>query len=105
MLQVAGDRLMPRRRRSRYLFHRRLRLLRESQRRTKTRRAFILIALVVFALPLMAIPAVAAETVGSLPAVDGLTASGLHQDMLIFDRHGNLIADISDHGDTGSSCR
>jgi len=90
---------MPRRRRSRYLFHRRLRLLRESQRRTKGRRALILIALVLFALPLMAIPALAAETVGNLPAVDGLSASGLHQDMLIFDRHGTLIDDIGDHGD------
>jgi membrane peptidoglycan carboxypeptidase len=96
---LASGCLMPRRRRSRYLFHRRLRLLRQSQRRTKARRAFILIALVVLALPLMAIPAFAAETVGNLPAVDGLTASGLHQDMLIFDRHGNLIDDIGDHGD------
>jgi membrane peptidoglycan carboxypeptidase len=90
---------MPRRRRSRYLFHRRLRLLRESQRRTKGRRALILIGLMVFLLPLMAIPAVAAETMGNLPAVDGLSASALHQDMLIFDRHGSLIADIGDHGD------
>jgi membrane peptidoglycan carboxypeptidase len=90
---------MPQRRRSRYLFHRRLRLLRESQRRSKGRRAFILMALVVFALPLMAIPALAAETVSNLPAVDGLSASALHQDMLIFDRHGNLIDDIGDHGD------
>jgi len=90
---------MPRRRRSRYLFHRRLRLLRESQRRSKGRRAFILTALVVFALPLMAIPALAAETVSNLPAVDGLSSSALHQDMLIFDRHGNLIDDIGDHGD------
>src|SRR5438132_3978627 len=99
IVQFAGDRLMPRRRRSRYLFHRRLRLLRASQRRTKGRRAFILIALVVLAFPLVAIPAFAAETVGNLPAVDGLTATGLHQDMLIFDRHGNLIDDIGDHGD------
>ncbi|TMB65344.1 MAG: hypothetical protein E6J51_08305, partial [Chloroflexi bacterium] len=97
--QLAGSRLMPRRRRSRYLFHRRLRLLRQSQRRTKGRRALILIAVVLFALPLMAIPALAAETVGNLPAVDGLSASGLHQDMLIFDRHGTLIDDIGDHGD------
>ncbi|HXO58565.1 MAG TPA: hypothetical protein VN834_02085, partial [Candidatus Acidoferrum sp.] len=90
---------MPRRRRSRYMFHRRLRLLRESQRRSRGRRALILIGLIVFLLPLMAIPAVAAETMGNLPAVDGLSASALHQDMLIFDRHGSLIADIGDHGD------
>ena len=90
---------MPRRRRSRYLFHRRLRLARASQRKSKGRRAFILVALVVLALPLMAVPALAAETVGNLPAVDGLSASALHQDMLIFDRHGTLIDDIGDHGD------
>ena len=90
---------MPRRRRSRYAFHRRLRLLRESQRRVKSRRTIILVALVILAIPLMAIPAFAAESVGNLPAVDGLSASGLHQDMLIFDRHGVLIDDIGDHGD------
>ena len=91
---------MPRRRRSRYAFHRRLRLLRESQRRSKARRAFILVAAVlVLALPLLAIPAFAAESVTDLPAVDGLSSSALHQDMLIFDRHGNLIDDIGDHGD------
>jgi membrane peptidoglycan carboxypeptidase len=98
-VQLARGRLMPRRRRSRYVFHRRLRLLRESQRRTRGRRAFLLIGLIVFALPLLAIPAVAAETVGNLPAVDGLSSSALHQDMLIFDRHGTLIDDIGDHGD------
>ena len=90
---------MPRRRRSRYVFHRRLRLLREGQRRSRIRRIFIIGAVLIFALPLMAVPAIAAESVGSLPAVDGLSASGLKQDMLIFDRHGALIDDIGDHGD------
>ena len=90
---------MPRRRLSRYAFHRRLRLVRRSQRRDKSRRAFILVAVLILALPLMVIPAFAAESVGNLPAVDGLSASGLHQDMLIFDRHGTLIDDIGDHGD------
>jgi membrane peptidoglycan carboxypeptidase len=90
---------MPRRRRSRYAFHRHLRLLREGQRRSKGRRAFLLGGLLVLALLVMAIPAFAAESVGSLPAVDGLSASGLNQDMLIFDRHGTLIDDIGDHGD------
>src|SRR2546423_2825006 len=99
MAQPAGPRLMPRRRRSRYAFHRRLRLLRESQRRYRSRRAFILVAAVILAIPLMAIPAFAAESVSDLPAVDGLTATGLNQDMLIFDRHGTLIDDIGDHGD------
>ena len=90
---------MPRRRRSRYAFYRRLRLLRETQHRIKVRRSLLLTLLVIFALPLMAIPAIAAESVGDLPAVDGLSSSGLHQDMLIFDRHGTLIDDIGDHGD------
>jgi membrane peptidoglycan carboxypeptidase len=56
-------------------------------------------AVLIFALPLMAVPAIAAESVGSLPAIDGLSSSGLKQDMLIFDRHGTLIDDIGDHGD------
>src|SRR5205823_168502 len=90
---------MPRRRLSRYAFHRRLRLLRRSQRRSKGRRAFLLVAMLILALPLMVIPAFAAESVGNLPAVDGLSATGLNQDMLIFDRHGTLIDDIGDHGD------
>ena len=90
---------MPRRRLSRYAFHRRLRLLRQNQRRSKGRRSFLLVALLIVALPLMVIPAFAAESVGSLPAVDGLSATGLNQDMLIFDRHGTLIDDIGDHGD------
>src|SRR5437899_1687070 len=96
----AGRRLMPGRGRSRYAFRRRLRLLRESRRRSRARRAFIVVAAVlVLALPLLAIPAFAAESVTDLPAVDGLSSSALHQDMLIFDRHGNLIDDIGDHGD------
>ena len=90
---------MPRRRRSRYLFQRRLRLLREGQKRSRVRRVIILTALLIFALPVLAVPALAAESVGSLPAVDGLSSSGLKQDMLIFDRHGTLIDDIGDHGD------
>jgi membrane peptidoglycan carboxypeptidase len=90
---------MPRRRRSRYAFYRRIRLLRQSQRRSKFRRALLLAVLVV-GLPLMAIPAFAAESIGSLPAVAGLSSTGsLQQDMLIFDRHGTLIDDIGYHGD------
>jgi membrane peptidoglycan carboxypeptidase len=80
-------------------FHRRWRLLRRSQRRYRTRRTIRLAALLVAALVLMAVPVFAAESVGNLPAVDGLSATGLHQDMLIFDRHGTLIDDIGDHGD------
>src|SRR5256714_2763549 len=98
-VQPAGCGLMPRRRRSRYAFYRRLRLLRETQHRGKVRRSILLTLLVIFAIPLMAVPAIAAESVGDLPAIDGLSSSGLHQDMLIFDRHGTLIDDIGDHGD------
>ena len=90
---------MPRRRRSRYAFYRRLRLLRQSQRRTKFRRALLIGLVIAIGLPLMTVPAIAAESVGSLPAVDGLTSTGLDQDMLIFDRHGTLIDDIGYHGD------
>src|SRR5438874_2750246 len=90
---------MPRRRRSRYVFYRRLRMLRETQRRSKFRHALLLILLIVIGLPIAAMPALAAESVGSLPAIEGLTATGLDQDMLIFDRHGTLIDDIGYHGD------
>jgi len=90
---------MPRRRRSRYSLHRRLRLSRQHQRRIKGRRAIVLVGVLLVLLPIMAIPAFAAESVSNLPAVDGLTATGLDQDMLIFDRHGTLIDYIGDHGD------
>jgi membrane peptidoglycan carboxypeptidase len=89
----------PRRRRSRYVFYRRLRVLRETQRRSKFRHALLLIILMLIGLPIAAMPALAAESVGSLPAIEGLTATGLDQDMLIFDRHGTLIDDIGYHGD------
>jgi membrane peptidoglycan carboxypeptidase len=92
--------LMPRRRRSRYVFYRRLRLLREMQRRSRFRRVLLLALVVVMALPLITVPALAAESVGSLPAIEGLSAfTSLEQDMLIFDRHGTLIDDIGYHGD------
>src|SRR2546423_2337327 len=90
---------MPRRRRSGLAFYRRLRLLRETQHRGKVRRRLLLTPLFLFAFPLMAVPAIAPESVGHLPAIDGLSSSGLPQDMLIFDRHGTLIDDIGDHGD------
>jgi membrane peptidoglycan carboxypeptidase len=73
--------------------------LREGQRRTKFRRALLIGLVIAIGLPLLTVPAIAAESVGSLPAVDGLTSTGLEQDMLIFDRHGTLIDDIGWHGD------
>jgi 1A family penicillin-binding protein len=90
---------MPRRRRSRYAFFRRLRLLRESQRRVKVRRVLLLSLAMLLVVPLAAMPVIAAGSVGDLPAIDGLSSSALHQDMLIYDRHGTLIDDIGDHGD------
>ena len=90
---------MPRRRRSRYAFFRRIRLLRESHRRSRVRRAIVLTLILVIGLPLLTMPVIAAGSVGDLPAIDGLSSSGLHQDMLIYDRHGTLIDDIGDHGD------
>ena len=62
-------------------------------------RILLLTFLVVFLLPLLAIPTVAAQTIGDLPAVSGLSSSGLDQDMLIFDRNGVPLADIGQAGD------
>ena len=69
------------------------------RRRNALRQIVILSLLAVFMLPLLTIPAVAAQTVGDLPAVTGLSSSNLQQDMLIYDRHGNLLADIGEQGD------
>jgi len=69
------------------------------RRRVAMRRNLIVGFLVVITLPLLTVPALAAQTVGDLPTVTGLSSSGLPQDMLIYDRHGNLLADIGDQGD------
>ena len=50
-------------------------------------------------IPAISVPALASRTVGPLPQVGGLSASGLQQDTLIFDRHGTLLADIGLSGD------
>jgi len=63
------------------------------------RRLLIVALLVLFLVPLMGVPTVAAQTVGPLPAVDGLSAHGLDQDTLVFDRNGALLADIGAAGD------
>ena len=75
--------------------------LREWQRRRRLglQRNLIVALIVLFALPLLTVPAVAAQTVGNVPSVTGLASSILPQDMLIFDRHGNLLADVGDQGD------
>ncbi len=69
------------------------------RRRLAAQRNIIVALIVLFAIPLMAVPAIAAQTVGEIPSVSGLASTGLPQDMLIFDRHGNLLADIGDQGD------
>ncbi|MDQ6884891.1 MAG: transglycosylase domain-containing protein [Candidatus Dormibacteraeota bacterium] len=69
------------------------------RRRAGLRRIIILSLLAFFMLPLLTVPAVAAQTVGDLPAVTGLSSNNLQQDMLIYDRRGNLLADIGDQGD------
>src|SRR5438309_952249 len=69
------------------------------RRRADFRRILLLAFVTLFLIPLMAIPAVAASTVGPLPAVDGLSSSGMEQDTLIYDRNGGLLADIGKQGD------
>jgi len=69
------------------------------RRRVAMRRNLLVGFLVLITLPLLTVPALAAQTVGDLPAVTGLSSSALPQDTLIYDRHGNLLADIGDQGD------
>jgi len=69
------------------------------RRRLALQRNLIVACIVFVTLPLLTVPALAAQTVGDLPAVTGLSSSDLPQDMLIFDRHGNLLADVGDQGD------
>ena len=69
------------------------------RRRLAFRRNLIVAFIVLLTVPLLAIPAIAAQTVGDLPSVTGRASSGLPQDMLIFDRHGTLLADVGDQGD------
>ncbi len=67
--------------------------------RMALRRVFLIAFLGIFTLPLVAVPAIAAQTVGDLPSVKGLSSTALAQDMLIYDRHGILLADIGKAGD------
>jgi membrane peptidoglycan carboxypeptidase len=69
------------------------------RRRAAMQRNVLVAFLVAITLPLVTVPAFAAQTVGNLPAVTGLSSTSLPQDMLIYDRHGNLLADIGDQGD------
>jgi len=69
------------------------------RRRVALQRNVLVGFLVAISLPLLTVPALAAQTVGDLPAVTGLSSSALPQDTLIYDRHGNLLADVGDQGD------
>ena len=66
--------------------------------RADFRRTVILGVMVVLLVPLMGIPAITAQAVGPLPAVSGLSSNKLQQDTLIYDRHGQLLADVGKEG-------
>ena len=88
---------MSRRRRRRTGYWTALRWRRRS--RGALRRVLLIAFLSAFLLPLLTLPAFAVSTVGTLPSVEGLSTSALNQDLLIYDRHGTLLADIGDQGD------
>src|SRR5207302_9919556 len=69
------------------------------RRRTALQRNVLIGMIATVTLPLMTVPAIASQTVGDLPSVIGLAATGLPQDILIYDRRGNLLADVGDQGD------
>jgi membrane peptidoglycan carboxypeptidase len=54
--------------------------------------------IVILLLPVLGIPVVTAQAVGPLPAVSGLSSNRMDQDTLIYDRHGNLLADVGKEG-------
>src|SRR5207302_3924985 len=69
------------------------------RRRATLQRNLLIGMIATLTLPLMTVPAIAAQTVGDLPSVIGLASTSLPQDMLIYDRRGNLLADVGDQGD------
>jgi membrane peptidoglycan carboxypeptidase len=69
------------------------------RRRLALQRNLIVAFISMAMLPLMTVPALAAQTVGDLPSVNGITPTTLPQDMLIYDRNGNLLADVGYQGD------
>jgi membrane peptidoglycan carboxypeptidase len=69
------------------------------RRRDGMQRVVLVSSIVLLTLPLSIVPAIAAQTVGDLPSVTGLSVNSLPQDMLIYDRRGNLLADVGDQGD------
>jgi membrane peptidoglycan carboxypeptidase len=77
---------------------RQVRAWRQRSRRD-LRRLILLTFMVLLILPAMAVPAVGAQTVGQLPQVSTMSTSNLNQDTLIYDRNGQLLADIGRQGD------
>jgi membrane peptidoglycan carboxypeptidase len=69
------------------------------RRRATLQRTIVVGSIALVTLPLLTLPVLAAQTVGELPLVTGLSSSTLPQDMLIFDRRGSLLADVGDQGD------
>jgi membrane peptidoglycan carboxypeptidase len=76
-----------------------LRRWRSRRRSGELFRLLVLSLLGILLLPIMAAPALAASEISSLPHVGGLSAQTLNQDTLIYDRTGNLLADIGAAGD------
>src|SRR5207253_336737 len=83
----------------------RLSLLRRESRRRHRRRAIRklqsvgLVIAAVGAMPLLAGAPVADAMVSPLLPIAHISAAGLPQDLLIYDRHGTLLADIAQQGD------
>jgi membrane peptidoglycan carboxypeptidase len=87
-----SERLAARRRSQRHIARWRKRSRRD------LRRTVILGLMIVLLIPLLGIPAVTAQAVGPLPAVSGLASNKMEQDTLIYDRRGNLLADVGKEG-------
>ena len=63
-------------------------------------RRFAIAILVVFVLvATITAPVVAADIINPLPPVTNIAPTGLPQDLQLYDRHGNLLADVAKHGD------
>jgi membrane peptidoglycan carboxypeptidase len=63
------------------------------------RRIAVILSMSLLLLCVMTIPVVAADATGSLPSVNGISTARLHQDLIITDRHGAVLADIGNQGD------
>jgi membrane peptidoglycan carboxypeptidase len=62
------------------------------------RRLAIAILALLIVLGTLTAPVVAADIINPLPPVTNIAPRGLPQDLLLYDRHGNLLADIANQG-------